>query len=62
MDLLLTVAAGGLFFICKMKLQLFLRQLTDEHFQQAANNKQSIVCLPDEDVAGKERPESPHLQ
>ena len=53
-DLLLTVTAGELFFIRKMKLQLLLRHLTDEHFQQAANNKQSIVCLPDEDVAGKE--------
>lgn len=61
-DLLLTVTAGGLFFICKMKLQLLLRHLTDEHFQQAANNKQSIVSLPNEDVAGKERPEAPTIQ
>lgn len=52
---LLTVAAGGLLFICEMKLQLLLRHLTDEHFQQAANNEQSIVCLPNEDVAAKER-------
>ncbi|KAL8204277.1 UNVERIFIED_CONTAM: hypothetical protein K2H54_070364 [Gekko kuhli] len=42
----------------KMKLQFLFRHLTDQHLEQAANNEQGIVSLPDEEVTRGERKES----
>lgn len=37
-----------------MKLQLLFWHSTDEHFQQAADDKYGIVSLPDKEVTRKE--------